>query len=182
MYTPKVNYQTRFVTNEKIVNPEMLTERMIKFSNGMRFRIGDDISFEDYNYDTNHLDRMIGRIDFIDDKSIVLSKVEINHCKIETNDPWIVSFFRIHNPNYVQKDNPYIIKEDEREEFVAKIIDIFESFLDDRKIIISNTEKEQEPDAANIYGTDYGELQTNLEDYFIRLQIMEGYNEYCPYN
>lgn len=50
-------------------------------------------------------------------------------------------------------------------ELVGQIIDGFEDFLDKRCIVLANDEKADDPEcAANIYGTDYGELQTYIED------------------
>ena len=50
-------------------------------------------------------------------------------------------------------------------ELVGQIIDGFEDFLDKRGIVLANDEKADDPEcAANIYGTDYGELQTYIED------------------
>ncbi len=53
-------------------------------------------------------------------------------------------------------------------DFVCEIVDIFEDFLENRDIMLKNPEKEygdQDPwKVANIYGTDYGELQTRIED------------------
>lgn len=50
-------------------------------------------------------------------------------------------------------------------ELVGQIIDGFEDFLDRRGVVLDNDEKADDPEcAANIYGTDYGELQTYIED------------------
>lgn len=64
-----------------------------------------------------------------------------------------------------------MLKKEDLPEFVGQIIDIFEDFLDDRNIVLQNEEREDaindgaEPDSvAIIYGSDYGELQTALED------------------
>lgn len=63
-----------------------------------------------------------------------------------------------------------LLGEAQRGEFIGQIIDIFEDFLDKRKISLSNDEKEEAvydgadlTSVANIYGTDYGDLQTELE-------------------
>ena len=49
-------------------------------------------------------------------------------------------------------------------ELVAQIIEVFEDFLDDRGIVLHNEEKTDSGDnAANIYGTDYGEIQSGIE-------------------
>jgi len=59
-----------------------------------------------------------------------------------------------------------MIKPEDRPEFIGEIIDIFEDFLEERGITINNPEKHEDGDdenAAIIYGSDYGELQTQLE-------------------
>lgn len=57
---------------------------------------------------------------------------------------------------------------DELVETVSNIIEIFEDFLERKGIVIDDPEKKQSGDnAANIYGTDYGELQSNLELIFV---------------
>lgn len=50
-----------------------------------------------------------------------------------------------------------------KNDFAAQTIEIFENFLDDRNIILNNDEKDEDENAANIYGSDYGELQTEIE-------------------
>ena len=61
-------------------------------------------------------------------------------------------------------------------ELVGQIIDIFEDFLSERHVIIENDERNDpdvDPeDAAIIYGSDYGELQTFIEDTFERWGII----------
>lgn len=62
------------------------------------------------------------------------------------------------------------------QEFIGQIIDIFEDFLDDRKVILDNPERSEpgvDPEsAANIYGTDYGDLQSALEELLANWGIM----------
>lgn len=57
------------------------------------------------------------------------------------------------------------VMEDSRMEFVGQLIDVFEDFLDEKKIVIPNEDKEQSGDdcAANIYGMDYGIIQNGIE-------------------
>lgn len=45
-------------------------------------------------------------------------------------------------------------------DFVAEMIEIFEGFLEYKGIVLENDEKEGDEDEANIYGSDYGYLQT----------------------
>lgn len=66
-------------------------------------------------------------------------------------------------------------------EFVGQIIEIFEAFLEDRHIVIDNIEKQwaitddhMDPDeVANIYGCDYGELQSEIETLLSRWNIIK---------
>ncbi len=58
---------------------------------------------------------------------------------------------------------------DELQETVCQIIETFEDFLNNRGITIDNPEKNDSTGnpKLNIYGTDYGELQSNLELIFV---------------
>ena len=69
-----------------------------------------------------------------------------------------------------------------RSEFIGQIIEVFESFLDKRKIILQNEEKEDAikevedaDEIANIYGSDYGELQTEIEYILDKWNISTSY-------
>ena len=73
--------------------------------------------------------------------------------------------------NEYDKKKENRLNESTKAEFVSQVIEIFESFLDDRNIVLDNYEKEDDEDAANIYGSDYGELQTGLEDLIDRWGI-----------
>lgn len=68
-------------------------------------------------------------------------------------------------------------------EFIASIIDNFESFLDEKHITLKNSEKEDaeqdgvDPDEiANIYGSDYGTIQTGLEDILVKWSSANNVN------
>ena len=60
-----------------------------------------------------------------------------------------------------------------RLEMLCDIIEVFEDFLDEKGIIIPNDEKTQDPDASNIYGTDYGNLESRLESLLISFGLMK---------
>ncbi|MBP3199283.1 MAG: hypothetical protein J6N21_20115 [Butyrivibrio sp.] len=47
---------------------------------------------------------------------------------------------------------------------VQSIIEIFDNFLKEKGIDIPNPEKEGDDGAAIIYGTDYSELESRIED------------------
>ena len=57
-----------------------------------------------------------------------------------------------------------VINNEDTSEFLGRIIDIFEDFLEEKGINIDNSEKEEDDDAAIIYGSDYGILQDRLTD------------------
>ncbi len=49
---------------------------------------------------------------------------------------------------------------------LVDLIEAFEDFLDEKGVVIPNEEKWEEPienDRANIYGTDFGNLENTLE-------------------
>ena len=61
-------------------------------------------------------------------------------------------------------DDELPVPMEERAEFVGRIIDVFEDFLDEKGIVIENEDKEQSGEgAANIYGMDYGRIQSEIE-------------------
>ena len=58
-------------------------------------------------------------------------------------------------------------------EFIGQIIDIFEDFLEERDIDIPNEEKAESDEPAIIYGTDYGDLQSELEGMLLAWGVLE---------
>ena len=63
----------------------------------------------------------------------------------------------------------------ERMEMLGQILDGIEGWLDAKGIVIHNPEKDedQDPYAANIYGTDYGELSNIIESTLINWDLLE---------
>lgn len=57
-------------------------------------------------------------------------------------------------------------------ELLGEIIDIFEDFLEDKEIDIENEEKKDSENPAIIYGSDYGKLQSEIEDLLIGWKII----------
>lgn len=57
-------------------------------------------------------------------------------------------------------------------EFVSMVIECFEDFLERRGIDIPNPEKDGDDGASLIYGTDFGELQSDLEGVFAMYGII----------
>lgn len=67
-----------------------------------------------------------------------------------------------------------MIKQEDAAEFIGQIIDTFEDFLEKRGIDIPNPDKEQSGDgAAIIYGMDYGELQSDLEEIMLNWKVFQ---------
>lgn len=61
-------------------------------------------------------------------------------------------------------------------EFTRDIIELFEDFLESKGIEIENDEKLEDDCASNIYGTDYGELQSGVEEILTWYGIVD-YND-----
>lgn len=61
----------------------------------------------------------------------------------------------------------------ERMELIGQLVDIFEDFLDAKGIVVRNPEKNEDPDTANIYGTDYSEIADGLEATLINWNLIE---------
>lgn len=62
-----------------------------------------------------------------------------------------------------------MIKQENRTEFLGKLIDVVEDWLEEKEIDIPNEEKD-DLDAAIIYGSDYNKLQSGFNS------IMESYH------
>ena len=72
------------------------------------------------------------------------------------------------------------ITNEDMPELVGQLIDIFEDFLEEKGISIENPEKQEaiadgeDPDSICIlYGTDYGELQSQIEETLINWNLAE---------
>lgn len=64
-----------------------------------------------------------------------------------------------------------------RLELIGQIIDIFEDFLDKKGITIPNEDKAEDPDAANIYGMDFGHLFSGIEETLVNWGLLEQEGE-----
>ena len=56
---------------------------------------------------------------------------------------------------------------------ISLFIEVFEDWLDEKGVVIPNDEKNDDPDASNIYGTDYGELSDRIEELLRHYNILE---------
>ena len=45
---------------------------------------------------------------------------------------------------------------------VQKILDLFEEYLDKKGVVIDNPERDEDDNAAQIYGTEYGNLEDKI--------------------
>lgn len=66
-----------------------------------------------------------------------------------------------------------MIEEKDRLEFIGQIIDIFEDFLYEKRIDIPNDEKEDGDNPAIIYGTDYWNLNDNIENMMMNWGVLK---------
>ena len=64
------------------------------------------------------------------------------------------------------------INKNNKEEFIGQIIDLFEDFLDEKNVKISNSEavEDGEENAAIIYGNDYDTLHDQIQG------VLENWN------
>lgn len=65
----------------------------------------------------------------------------------------------------------------ERMALLGRIIEVFEDFLDEKGIRIPNEDRPDDPDAANIYGMDYGWLSNEIEELLINEGLLEQEGE-----
>lgn len=65
----------------------------------------------------------------------------------------------------------------DRLEMIGSIIDVFEDFLDDHGIVINNHEKDGDDCGSNIYGTDYGNLENEIEAILISYNLIKRSNK-----
>ena len=56
---------------------------------------------------------------------------------------------------------------------ICQFIEAFEDFLDEKGIVIPNDEKDEDPYASNIYGTDYGNLSDSIEELLRAYNVLE---------
>ena len=84
-------------------------------------------------------------------------------CVGEDGEMWCFEK-RTRGDEWTERNGRVVYDHGSNAELVAQIIEVFEDFLDDRGIVLHNEEKTDSGDnAANIYGTDYGELQSGVE-------------------
>ena len=72
-----------------------------------------------------------------------------------------------------ETEPPYHNNITERMTTLSMFIEVFEEFLEERGIDVPNDEKDGDPDASTIYGSDYGELSDRIESLLVRLGMME---------
>lgn len=77
-------------------------------------------------------------------------------------------------------ENGKRIRREELTAFTSQILDIFEDFLESRNINIDNSDKQdailsgQDPETICIlYGTDYGELASGIEDVLYNWDLID---------
>ena len=74
------------------------------------------------------------------------------------------------------------IDHEERLTILNDIIEIFENFLDEKGIIIPNEERDynenlDDEESSNIYGTDYGNLSSEIENVLINAKLLPSEEE-----
>lgn len=70
-----------------------------------------------------------------------------------------------------QKNVTIKVKENDFPEFLGQIIDVFEDFLEEKGINISNDEKDETDNPAILYGSDYALLESEIMDILVNWDI-----------
>ncbi|MBQ5832606.1 MAG: hypothetical protein IIW43_03920 [Selenomonadales bacterium] len=97
------------------------------------------------------------------DKTRGLINNGLIECVGEDGELWCFEK-RSWDEDWVERNGRVVYDYGSNTELIAQLIEVFEDFLDDRGIVLDNDEKaESGESAANVYGTDYGEIQTSLE-------------------
>lgn len=65
-----------------------------------------------------------------------------------------------------------VMSNSRRLETIAQFVDIFDDFLDYKGVDIPNDERDQDPCASNIYGTDYGWVADRIETLLMQLNVL----------
>lgn len=81
-------------------------------------------------------------------------------------------------PREIIKEFGYPVSPVDTGELLGQIIDIFEDFLEEKKIVIKNPERDEDLDLdpenlVNIYGSDYGQLQDEIHDTLAHWNILQ---------
>ena len=85
-------------------------------------------------------------------------------------------YSRAYSKVFPEKEDACPVSRNDLPEFLGQIIDIFEDFLEERNIDLQNSERDERDDpenAAIIYGTDYGELQSELEEMLTAWKVVQ---------
>ena len=69
------------------------------------------------------------------------------------------------------------MERNDRMAVLIDIIEVFEDFLDRKGIVIPNDEKDDDPGASNIYGTDFGALSEDIEQSLIWYGLLDEEGE-----
>lgn len=146
---------------------ELLDSGWYDFEDGLnRSTSCRDVDFwsgDKYYYDTE------GMLNRIAEKLPVKSGVV--ECHGEDGEHWCFKYSGGHNGGKflyicgrVVYDDEMPVELNDKMEFIGQIIDVFEDFLDEKKIAVPNEENAESESPANIYGTDYGVLQSGIEE------------------
>lgn len=71
-----------------------------------------------------------------------------------------------------ERYHPLCLENSKKLEFLNDIITVFENFLEDKGIEIENPDKEQSENPSNIYGVDYGDMESEIECVLRRWKVL----------
>lgn len=125
----------------------------------------------DGNFHTGYVEEYLDKLSpYVESGDIEMSGEEDTYWKyVFNNGGWGEVFGRI---TYDDELNQPCLKHEEKLEFLHDIIDVFENFLEDKGIEIDNPDKAQSENPANIYGTDYGDMESEIECVLRRWKVL----------
>ena len=123
------------------------------------------MEYDKYNYDTEEAINEIAKNFAVESGSIEYTGEDCERWRFVYNPK--TGRFDEENARFYY-DCDLGVPNDDRCEFIGQVIDLFEDFLEARRIDIPNDDKEQSENPAIIYGMDYDELSSGIGEIMFR--------------
>ncbi len=130
-----------------------------------------DFDHEKFLMDLTSLSGIIqkGEIRFTGENSAILREERFRYLFMPESKEW-----KRENAEWVfPSDAKLKLTHSERMEFFGLFADVFEDFLDEKGVEIPNPEKEDDDNAAILYGTDYDQIVSGIEGILISYGVLE---------
>ena len=126
----------------------------------------------DGNFHSDYAEEYLTRLaPFVESGDIEMSGEDETYWKyIFTDGTWGEVAGRITYDD--ERYQPRCLENGKKLEFLNDIITVFENFLEDKGIVIDNPDKEQSENPSNIYGVDYGDMESEIECVLRRWKVL----------